>query len=55
MKKIILLFTLMLLLLNCKKGGPIIIDIPVDNFKNGIYITIDPRMELLAVVQHFTT
>jgi len=55
MKNILLLFTLIVLLPGCKKDDPIIIDIPDDYFKNGVYVTIDPRMELLAVVQHFTT
>ena len=55
MKRILLPFTLIILLLSCKKDDPIIIDIPDDYLKNGVYITIDPRMELLAVVQHFTT
>ncbi len=55
MKKLLLLFILTIILLGCKKDDTIIIDIPDDYYKNGVYVTVDPRMELLSVVQHFTT
>jgi hypothetical protein len=55
MKKVFLPLTLIILFLSCEKDEPIIINIPDDYYKNGVYIMIDPRMELLAVVQHFTT
>lgn len=54
MKKIfgfIILFTLF----GCKKEEDIKTDIPENYYKNGIYVNVDSRMELLAVVQHFTT
>jgi hypothetical protein len=50
MKKFILPLLLLILL-----PGGILIDVPDDNVKNGVYMAIDPRMELLAIVQHFTT
>lgn len=55
MRKVIFLITIIVLQQGCKKDDPIVIDIPDDYYKNGVYITIDPRIELLAVVQHFTT
>ena len=54
MKNILLPLTLIILFYCCKKEDSIEIDIPENNFKNGVYVRIDPRMELLATVQHFT-
>jgi hypothetical protein len=49
------LFAASIILSGCKKDDTIIIDIPDNYYKNGVYVTVDPRMELLSVVQHFTT
>lgn len=50
---IILIF--FLLTLSCEKNKEITINIPDNYFKNGVFVSVDPRLELLAVAQHFTS
>jgi hypothetical protein len=55
MRNLLFLFAATAILSGCKKDDTIIIDIPDDYYKNGVYVMIDPRMELLSAVQHFTS
>lgn len=55
MKRVTYFTITLLLLFGCEKDDDIIISIPDDYYKNGVYVNVDSRMELLAIVQHFTT
>jgi hypothetical protein len=55
MRRITYFIITVLLISGCEKDDDIIISVPDDFYKNGVYVNVDPRMELLAIVQHFTT
>lgn len=55
MRNIIYFTITVLFLFGCKKNDDFTINIPDNYYKNGVYVNVDSRMELLAIVQHFTT